>query len=693
MFMSRINNLRPRTLALLVFASSSAAACGLVALGDRLARVERRQAAESLARAVAANIDHELASVQVPPAVLGTLVSQLGRPPADLEQVAGELLRYSASVDSVQLAPGGVIGFIKPLPGNEAAIGLDLLRDPLHRQAIEQARSLRRVVLAGPFLLRQGGMALAARSAIYTDVAGEEQFWGVASAIIRLPRLLAQSGLGRLEAAGYRHQLSRSDGDGRSETFAGAEAPLHDPVRVELAAPTGWTLAVAPRGGWGPSWITWMALAASLLTSGVLTLLALRLFQEPDRLRTEVAARTEELEAAHRAQRQIEASAGHAQKLEAIGLLAGGVAHDFNNLLVGIVGYSDVLGRAAEPGSLAGEAAQVIGQAARRAADLTRQLLAFARKGKQRAERVDVHALAGEVGALLARTIGKDVVVATRLDAPRPVVVGDPGQLHQVVLNLGVNARDAMPRGGTLAIETRNEALDEARARPMALPPGPYLVVAVRDTGVGIPAALRERIFEPFFTTKEEEKGTGMGLAMVYGIARSHGGAIQVQSEEGRGSTFEVWLPEATASASAVAASAPSPTPGLVAAVQARAALVLVVDDEDTVRRTAARLLRTLGLRTAVATGGQEAIEWLEAHRGEASAVLLDFGMPGMDGLTCLRRLRALERDLPVLVSSGYAEGGQIQAMIDEGGAVLLPKPYSRDELARAIFTAVASRR
>jgi len=691
--MAGLNHLRPRTLALLVFASSFAAACGLVALGDRLARVERRRAAESLARAVAVNLDHQLASTMVPPAVLGTLVAQLGHAPTDLDRVAGELLGYSGSVDSIQLAPGGVISFIKPLQGNEPALGLDLLHDPIHGPAVEAAKALRRAVLAGPFQLRQGGVGLAARSAIFVTDGEAERFWGVASAIVRLPRLLDEADLKRLEAAGLRHQLSHLGADGRSEVFDGVADLPPDPVRVALASPSGWLLAVAPASGWGPSWITWMALAASLVATAVTALLALRLLQEPERLRSLVAARTEELEAAHRSQRQTEASLGQAQKLEAIGLLAGGVAHDFNNLLVGIVGYSDVLGRSSEPGTLAAEAAQVIGQASRRASELTRQLLAFARKGKQREEPVDLHALMTEVGALLARTIGKDIEVVCRPLAPRATVVGDPSQLHQVVLNLGVNARDAMPRGGTLTMETRLETLDEARAWPLALAPGRYVVLAVRDTGVGIPPEVRQRLFEPFFTTKAEDKGTGMGLAMVYGIVKSHGGAVQVESAEGRGSTFEVWFPEAGERDHLPAPEVPSPTPGLMAAVQASGALVLVVDDEETVRRTAARMLRALGLRTAQAAGGPEALEWLRAHPGEASAVLLDFGMPGMDGLTCFRRLRELEPRLPVLVSSGYAEGGQIQVMLDEGGALPLPKPYTGDELARAVFTAVASRR
>ena len=270
--MSRVNHLRPRTLALLVFASSSAAACGLVALGDRLARVERRQAAESLARAVAANIDHELASVQVPPAVLGTLVSQLGRPPADLERVAGELLAYSGSVDSVQLAPGGVIGFIQPLPGNEAALGLDLLARPGRT-----ARPSRRPGRSGgwswpaPSSSARGAWRWRPARRSTSGVAGEERFWGVASAIIRLPRLLAESGLGRLEAAGLPSTSSRgATGGARRDLRRGRGGAGHGPGAGDPgAAPAGWTLSVEPRGGWGPSWITWMALAASLLATGV----------------------------------------------------------------------------------------------------------------------------------------------------------------------------------------------------------------------------------------------------------------------------------------------------------------------------------------------------------------------------------------------------------------------------------------
>jgi signal transduction histidine kinase/CheY-like chemotaxis protein len=685
--MAPLRQLRPRLLALLVFAGALAASGLFVGLSDRLGRVERRRAVEAVAHGLASNLEQELSSATAAPAALGALVARSGTP-ADFDGLARELLSLSGAIDSVQLAPGGVIRLIYPLPGNEAALGLDLLGDPVQRPDVQAAMLTRKVILAGPFRLRQGGIGLAARTAVFTHDARGEAFWGVASVIVRLPRLLEAARLDRLEASGYLHQLSRQDPvTGQRDVFAGSARPLEDPVVVSIAVPNGrWSLAVAPRAGSGPSPGTWIALAGAVLGALVVALLALRLFQEPERLREEVAARTAELEEAHREQRLTEASLRQAQKLEAIGLLAGGVAHDFNNLLVGIIGYSDLLAESAEPGSLAEEASQVIGQAARRAAELTRQLLAFARKGKQRDEPVDLHALVEEVSRLLSRTLGKDIQVARRPGATNPCVVGDPGQLQQVVLNLVVNARDAMPQGGTLTLETSNRVLDEVRAAALGLPPGEYTVLAVGDTGIGIAAAIRERIFEPFFTTKEGERGTGMGLAMVYGIVKNHGGAIRIDSVEGQGSRFEVWLPTGPAAPHLTAA----PPPSSLSTSPRGQGRVLVVDDEEVVRRTAARLLRKLGYQPVEAAGGQEAIDWLQAHRGEVDVVLLDVGMPGMDGLSCFGRLREIEPGLRVVISSGFAEGGQVQAMLDLGAVDSVPKPYTPAELGQALARALA---
>ncbi|MBE7558122.1 PAS domain S-box protein [bacterium] len=301
--------------------------------------------------------------------------------------------------------------------------------------------------------------------------------------------------------------------------------------------------------------------------------------------------------------KRLEAQLLHSQKMEAIGQLAGGIAHDFNNLLTGILGYANVSPEA-QPDTLAFEAAKTIEKAGERAAELTRQLLGFARRGKYMSVPVDLHEVVREVVNLLGRTLDKNIAIIQRLSADISLVQGDPNQLEQAILNLAVNARDAMPEGGELSLETHVARLDEDFCRRyLGVEPGPYLVVCVGDTGVGIPREIQDRIFEPFFTTKEQGKGTGMGLAMVYGIVRNHGGAIRVYSEVGRGSVFKVYLPLLEKPREApVTPAGDAPRRG--------SGRILLVDDDEVVRKVGADMLRSLGYDVTPVCGGREAVEF-----------------------------------------------------------------------------------
>ncbi len=381
---------------------------------------------------------------------------------------------------------------------------------------------------------------------------------------------------------------------------------------------------------------------------------------------------------------QLEEQLHHSQKMEAIGQLAGGVAHDFNNLLSAILGYASLLRMEAPPESRVHEAALTIEQAAERAAELTRQLLGFARRGKLQNKVVDLHETLAEVNRLLERTIEKNIRIVQRLNAPRSTVQGDPSQLQQVLLNLAVNARDAMPDGGDLVFESRLVELDEeGAARFTGAVPGTYVAVSVIDVGTGIAHEHMPRIFEPFFTTKEQGKGTGMGLAMVYGIVKNHGGFVDVESEPGAGAVFTVYLP---AVKRAAPGEGPAPAPeGPVSGT----AHVLLVDDEDVVRRMGTAILSRLGYRVTAVTNGVEAVDYYTQHGASVDLVILDMVMPEMGGHECFRALKRLDPGVRAILSSGYGFDGKVSELIDEGMLGFIQKPYRVAELSSLVANAL----
>jgi len=372
-----------------------------------------------------------------------------------------------------------------------------------------------------------------------------------------------------------------------------------------------------------------------------------------------------------------------AQRMEAIGTLAGGVAHDFNNILTAILGYTGLLKRMATPTDGVHKAAEIMEKAAKRGATLTQQLLGFARKGKNESTAVDLSLIVDEVLGLLQRTIEKSIVIHQKSTPPSVVVVGDPGQLQQVVLNLAINARDAMPEGGELTLDTSIVDLgaEDCRKRP-GTSPGRYARLAVTDTGSGIPAEIQERIFEPFFTTKELGKGTGMGLAMVYGIVQNHGGAIGVRSGVGQGTTFEILLPNAP---DVAATEVPRRSERAVSGT----GRVLVVDDEDGVREVAADLLTSLGYEVITASDGASALDRYRSSTHGVDVVLLDLAMPGMDGSECFHALKAIDPDVKAVLCTGYGFNVAAQQLLDAGMLGIVAKPYAIERLSDAIAHAI----
>jgi two-component system, cell cycle sensor histidine kinase and response regulator CckA len=385
------------------------------------------------------------------------------------------------------------------------------------------------------------------------------------------------------------------------------------------------------------------------------------------------------------ARKQLEDQFRQAHKMEAVGRLAGGVAHDFNNVLTVIRAQTEFL--LADLPADDPRRAEVleIQSAADRAAAFTRQLLAFSRRQLLQPEVLELNEVITGMEMMVRRLVGEDVVLLTKLEPQIPRVWADPGQLQQVIMNLVVNARDAMPRGGTLLIETGVVELDEHY--PLQHPtakPGVHVVLVVTDTGCGMDSATRARIFEPFFTTKEPGKGTGLGLSTVYGIVKQSGGHIWVYSEVGRGTTFKLYFPPHYGASRTVAVERAAPLPAL-----ASGATILLVEDERPVRSTVRRLLERHGYQVLEAANGLDALELVTSRGGEINLVLSDMVMPGMGGIELAGRVRAIAPKLPVLLMTGYTEEAIARAGERPLDEHIIEKPFTLTTMLQKVSVAM----
>jgi signal transduction histidine kinase len=384
--------------------------------------------------------------------------------------------------------------------------------------------------------------------------------------------------------------------------------------------------------------------------------------------------------------KQLEEQLRQSQKMEALGRLAGGVAHDFNNLLTIIIGHSDLLLDWLKSSEASHKSCQQIHKAADRAASLTRQLLAFSRKQVLQPKVLDLNVLVTEMDKLLQRLIREEVEFVFLPGAALANVKADPGQIEQVLLNLTVNACDAMPKGGRLTFETRNQIVDEdfAQKRP-GLPVGSFVLLSATDTGHGMDEKTKARIFEPFFTTKEVGKGTGLGLATVYGIVKQSGGFVWVESSPGEGSRFEVFLPQVSAESNLVGTVGrvtPSAVPD--------APTIMVVEDDAAVRELASKFLDTAGYRVLAAKDGLEALEIAKECGQSIGALLTDVVMPKMGGAELAVRLSDLLPELKVVYMSGYLErDGESHELLEDGE--FLEKPFTRESLLSKLNEALRS--
>ena len=378
---------------------------------------------------------------------------------------------------------------------------------------------------------------------------------------------------------------------------------------------------------------------------------------------------------------QLEQQLRQAQKMEAVGRLAGGIAHDFNNILTAITGYADLLLEDLGATDPRRQDADEIHKAADRAAGLTRQLLAFSRQQVLQPTVLEVNKLVSDLEKMLRRLLGEDVELGTRLAPTTGRVKADPGQLEQVIMNLAVNARDAMPNGGKLTLETGNVDLDEAYAADhYPARAGPFVMLAVSDTGIGMSEETQAHMFEPFFTTKEKGKGTGLGLATVYGIIKQSGGFIWVYSEVGRGTTFKLYLPRVEELAERASPAAQAP---------ARAArgteTVLVVEDEAPVRSVARQVLERHGYRVLEAPSAEAALDIVTRYSGTIHLLLTDVVMPGLNGRELAGRLAGLRPDAKVIFMSGYTDDAVTRHGVLEPGSAYVQKPFTPDAIARKV--------
>ena len=392
----------------------------------------------------------------------------------------------------------------------------------------------------------------------------------------------------------------------------------------------------------------------------------------------EISRDTTASKEAEKDRRKLETQLYMAQRMESIGTLAGGVAHDFNNLLMGIQGYASLILKDLDVTQPQYNWVRRIEDQVKSGAELTRQLLGFARGGKYDVKPTDINELLRKSSSMFGRT-KKEVSIKAEYERNIWTVEVDQGQIEQILLNLYVNAWQAMPAGGNIYLETNNVTLDESFTSPYHLQPGRYVRISVTDTGTGMDEATQQRIFDPFFTTKQMARGTGLGLASAYGIIRNHDGIIKVYSEKGHGSTFIIYLPAAEL---VISDAEPVFEDELI---KRGTETILLVDDEKVVLDVGKELLRELGYTVLEAKGGKEAVEIYKENKDKIGLVLLDMVMPGMSGGEAYDEMREINPDVMVLLSSGYSKDGQATEILERGCNGFIQKPFNMKELAGKI--------
>jgi signal transduction histidine kinase/CheY-like chemotaxis protein len=574
------------------------------------------------------------------------------------------------------------VGWVTPLKGNEGEPGRYLGASERQLEALQAAEKSGNTIASRPVDLRQGGKGLL----VCVPVFSKNQVTGFLVGIFRyqdvIPSILHDV------AQGYRITLY----DGPDEIYSGgAKLTSQDADWVQMAdvnfeqltwraqvwpnpATRSYTLSLLPR----------VAFIGGIFMAG---LLAFTVYMaETARLHArEVAASNKELKKEIAVREQAEQALREAQKMEAVGRLAGGIAHDFNNLLMVIRGHAALsLNRVGSDGALRRELNEIL-KSTDRASSLTRRLLAFSRKQVLQLRVLDLNTLVKQVKELLPPVLGEDIQLFLDLDPEAGRVKADAAQMEQVLMNLVFNARDAMPEGGELTIQTAHTQLDEAWVqRHAGAQTGPHVMLAVHDTGRGMDEEVLTHIFEPFFTTKDRTKGTGLGLATVYGTVRQSGGYITVSSKVGQGTVFQIFLPrvEDPVEVVEVPVAAPEPARG--------AETILVVEDDDAVRRMTREFLKIKGYTVLEARSAANAIQVMEERNEEIDLVLTDVLMPGMKGRELVEKLTEIRANIKVLYMSAYTEDAAINIGVLNPGTEFIEKPFGPDDLANKIREVLA---
>jgi len=566
------------------------------------------------------------------------------------------------------------VRWVTPETGNERELGVNLGNDDGVVTALRTGEQTRNAVVSHPVNLRSGGRGLLVCVPVYSN----DQLTGFLIGVFKYKDLISAI----LQGVAQGYWVSIYDGDERiydqGATLSAQDVQWAQNTDVHFQQLT-WRAQVWPKPetrSYTLSLLPRFAFTTGILMAGLLAFTVY--LAESSRLHAkELAASNKELKREIAVRENAEQALREAQKMEAVGRLAGGVAHDFNNLLMVIRGHTVFsLNRAGSDGALRRELNEVL-KWTDRAASLTRRLLALSRKQVLQLRVHDLNRLVMQVRDLLPPVLGEDVRVVLDLDPELGRVKVDAAQMEQVLMNLVFNARDAMPQGGELKIQTANAQLDEAWAqRHAGAQVGPHVMLAVQDTGHGMDPEVLSHVFEPFFTTKDSTKGTGLGLATVYGTVRQSGGCITVLSKPNEGTTFQIYLPrvEEPVETTEEPSAAPQPTRGVET--------ILVVEDNDAVRRMTREFLHIHGYTVIEARDAADAIQIMEAQKEQIDLVLTDVLMPGMKGRELMSRLTELRSGLKVLYMSAYTEDAAINIGVLNPGTEFIEKPFGPEELA-----------